>query len=242
MKNLKNIRNRTLPRMYSTPPDESERKAYPNGILVTFAAIWQAWASADRDDVDGMTSSTEFARYYDLLGISEELKRKYPFSPPYPGEETKKDAVVKAVNDFQRIGGSTMNSGAKSSSLSYMALRRAAETVRLPLGLFILFTNFVSLERRAEKMVAAGQKASKREVLLELAEKIEKYGREARRVIEEASDDDEIFYQSFKPGEWDHPKNAKSRPGEKEETYLARMPVLRRLRDACKIGKSSTLM
>lgn len=225
------------PRLYHTPKDKSDDKAYPNGILVTFAALWQRWAIVDKGRAGQSTSAKEFAETYQLRDIGFKLKKDYPGSPIPPGYLVKSDAKAdaKAGAEFQYLGGSNMK-GSDTKNLSYMALRRAADVVDLPAGLFVLFTNFVSLERRTEKRINDGELSSKRVELLKLAEKVERFGHEVRKVIEESSEDDEIFYDAYPPGTWVRPD--KNKPDPEEEAYLADLKVLKRLRDACKIGNA----
>lgn len=221
------------PMVYATPADKDCLKAYPNGIRVTFAAIWQRWAYVEKRDIKPKTSAAEFSEIYKLRELGADLYEQYPFSPGPPAATKSTAAGKVAGEEFQKFGGSKLTDS-KSLNLSYMTLRRAASVVQLPVGLFLLFTNLVSQERRSHKKIADKGGTTTKAELLELVQKIEKFASEARRIIDESEGGD-IFYKSYGPGEWLNP--SKNAPRTNEEVYIADMEVLKRLRDACRSSR-----
>mgnify|MGYP003380740903 CR=1 FL=1 len=228
------------PMMYATPKDEDPTKAFPNGLRVLFAALWQRWAIVAHDLPGTTTSAESFAKATNLRVIGKKLKKRYPASPKPPAMSENGRPDAKAAAEFLHLGGARIKDS-MSIKLDYMSLRRAAEVVGLPVGLLVMYTNLISQERRAEKELQEATISSKKTELLKLVEKIELFGREARTIIEECDENEEIFYESFGPGEWDYPKADASGPLPGEEAYLANLTVLKRLRDACKIGHGEDL-
>lgn len=228
------------PLVYATPADsdddEDYPKGYPNGIRVTFSALWQRWAHVGAGDERPKTSASEFAEVFQLTDVSARLADKYRSAPPAPGAAAKTDAArnKKAGEEFQKFGGSIMTTN-KTLNLSYMALRRAAIVTELPVGLFILFTNLISKERRSHKKLANGESVTTKEELLSLISKIELFAKEARSMVEEAEEGEDIFFTRFTPGAWIPP--ATNAPKDGEEGYIANLDALRRLRDGCKVRK-----
>lgn len=217
-------------RGYTTPADGDSfekggrEKSYPNGILVTAAALWQRWAFHEKGPNFAKTSAEQFEKLYGLKGIASGLKKKYPGA--------KKQALTKPGEDIQKIGNGS------HAELNYMQLRRMAEVVDLPVGLFLLFTNLVSKERRVEKDIEDNKlsQSAKKDELMDLVNKIELFAIEARRIIENSKETDDIFFEIIE--NVDNVKGSKhqARPG--EEIYLARLEVLKLLRDACKISSN----
>lgn len=127
---------------YPTPedgfesPDGKWAKRYPNGIAITAAALLQHWPWIKGRNLKGhfgtkLDFSEAFGDEYEK--IDSNLRNTYP------GNSSHKKDLASDLHDIATF---------ETKNLSYMQLRRLADLLGLPLSLFILFTELVSLERR----------------------------------------------------------------------------------------------
>lgn len=119
-----------------TKSDDDETKRFPNGISATVLAIQHYWKSLTIGGPDRMTPG-QFCDsgfrdvYRNVIDKYRGIRKR-----PHPDEG---DGLAKAIHKL--TNGTT--------DLEFFHLRSFAEFVGLPTGIFLLFTQMVSDERRA---------------------------------------------------------------------------------------------
>jgi len=196
----------------NTPHDSKGEKKYPNGIKVLAQAIWQYWPIVLGQSNKHVLTIDEFARLADIDSIGARYKANYTGDAP---------AVKRAHKKFNDIG--TAN-----CKLAYYHIRYMAEYLNIPAGAVLLFAQLISVERRAK-----GDEILKRENMLKLVGRLERFCAESRKIIEEKSQDDE--------GENDYflRRYDVQKEGLVEEEYLADLVSLKRIVDRMNSEHSS---
>jgi hypothetical protein len=190
----------------STPSDydPTGEKSYPNGIRVTAQALWQFWPYLNKETESEFTSLSEFKKNSQFLDAHTSVVERYP------GIRDKK------IKDAHKIPNDI---GKGNFSLRYYHLRVMAEYIDIPVAVFILYTQMVSLERRAEK---AG--CSKKEVLGEMLDRIERIIDQTRHHLGQKGDSDDIFIERI--------KNTDEKDGDITDEVLAKLALMKLWRDA----------
>lgn len=195
------------PTVSKTPADEATGKKFPNGIRVLAQSLWQYWPSIDGTAETPLGSIESFKANSSIDAIARLYDRLYP------GDRAPVATAHKAFNDV----------GAGRHRLRYFHLRYMAELVSLPVGLLLVFAQFISAERRARK---AGR--SKSAELLSLISDVEAFAAAARAhvlAVEALGADDPDFFITR------HTTQENTASPVAEE-YLADLGVLRSIRDA----------
>jgi hypothetical protein len=119
-------------------PDYTSGKKYPNGISSTVLAMQQFWLAAAEGKKGPRFSRPQFLSKCNFLEVFDQILKKYPGdrqeTEPSKSRETLVNDLIFGRHD-----------------LSYVKLRTLADFVNLPAGLFVLFTQCVSLEREVKQ-------------------------------------------------------------------------------------------
>jgi hypothetical protein len=205
-------------------------KTYPNGIQVTFGALWQYWweyaeFQGARSSDSSETSAVEFGEIFDLASIAAMLQAKY--------KDIKPPATPKSAGEaFQEVGNGTC------VGLDYFRLRWASELIDLPVGLFVLFTHLISRERRLHNKVLANEIdfTGIKVGLTSLLDQVDAFAQKAREIIDGSDENGGIFYEEFPLASVTRSRKNSLRDG--EAAYLARLSVLKELVDAVHAARS----
>lgn len=138
------------PRKPKAPSSISDRvdgdsvKKYPNGIAATARAIAAYWVDNPTNPgkpltIDQFYQETEFADCY------EAIRKRYP---GLGGRTPTKPDSVKTIPN---------NIAAGRHALEYGQIRALADMCKIPLGILLLFSQFVSMELRAKRSNASAQ-------------------------------------------------------------------------------------
>jgi hypothetical protein len=117
--------------------DRDEEKCFPNGISATVRAIQQYWPHIIDPTVSENLGVDEFLSKSDFIAVYESVIDIY-------------QGIEQKAKEYSSINGMIGDIGRpeKGKKLSFYELRALAAFVDLPTGLFLLFTQLISDERR----------------------------------------------------------------------------------------------
>lgn len=167
-------------------------------------SLWQFWPKVVGASERDLVSIEGYRTVSNIDAIAEAYDKKYP------SDHIPLATAYKCFNDV----------GAARHRLRYYHLRFMAEYVGMPVGLLMLFSQFISVERRASK-----NGLNKRERILRLVSQIERFAAAIRRHVESfpATDGEVDFFITR--------HDSSSKAGKKGQEYLANLQVLKVLRD-----------
>ncbi|AMY00670.1 hypothetical protein AB0V79_27360 [Mesorhizobium ciceri] len=119
-------------------PDGAADKRFPNGISSTVRAIYVNWNALHTGQQvgDEILDPESFCEKTDFVEVFEKVASHYPGIRKRPST---KETIATMLDDIDAGG---------RINLSFYQLRAIAQFVGLDTGLFLLFTQFVSNERR----------------------------------------------------------------------------------------------
>lgn len=182
-----------------TPPDGDSAKQIPNGLAVLIHAVWQYWPVINGELDSSRVTSRQFGNTR-IGDIVSQLSQKYP----------KATLPLKGAGDMPR----ELAKG--EVQVTYIKLRAISEYIGIPLPLFILFSQMISIEREHKDNLE-----HRNEKLLETLNEAEFFISVLKDAIAEHSEDGEIFVRS----EFDLEEGARS------AEYLANLEWIKKFLD-----------
>jgi hypothetical protein len=177
--------------------DYTGGKKYPNGISSTVMSMYRYWISTSKGKPTKQTSRPQFVEKSNWVNVCKGVLERYPGIERKP----KTPSSISSVVDDLSAG---------RHDLHYFHIRALAEVVDLPAGLFVLFTQCVSLEREAN-----AQEPKSRDECLALIEGLGRIVEYSKKLLEADNPSADRFMRHYD-----------------SDSYLPNMDVLKGWRDA----------
>jgi hypothetical protein len=195
---------RTRYRIMPKYKDDKKDKFFPNGIAATVRGMQQYWPNVNDSTKPVKLTADEF------LSMTNFIDKYTEATEPY-------SAIAKRSRTRESIKGMILDVGRPQGNISFYQLRAFATFVGLPTGLFLLFTQLVSEERRDRR-----ERKDPRVEAMKLIRGVRAFADAAEDYVRSRKEED-IFSYSYDSSD--------------DTSYLADMHALKQFSDAYSLGR-----